>query len=104
MTETVSTLEVRRRLGDLLNRVALRQDQFVIARKGRPLAVLLPVGKLEQMERLVRGRLLELLDEPRRRRISQAEADRVGDEAKHRSRRKARSPRRARGGPRRPRR
>lgn len=104
MTETVSTLEVRRRLGDLLNRVALRQDQFLIARKGRPLAVMLPVGKLERMERLVRGRLLEMLDAPRGRGISQAEAERIADEAKHRSRRKTRSLRRAGRGPRRPRR
>jgi len=104
VTETVSTLEVRQRLGDLLNRVALRQDQFLIVRKRKPLAVLLPVGKLEQMERLVRGRLLEMLDEPRRRRIGQAEAERIADEAKHRSRGKTRSPRRAGRGPSRPRR
>ena len=34
MTEKVSTLEVRQKLGDLLNRVALRHDQFIIERKG----------------------------------------------------------------------
>ncbi len=34
MTETVSTLEVRKRLGDILDRVALRHDQFIIERKG----------------------------------------------------------------------
>jgi len=43
MTETISTLEVRQRLGDMLNRVALRHDEFVIERKGKPLAALVPV-------------------------------------------------------------
>jgi prevent-host-death family protein len=50
MIETVSTLEMRQRLGDLLNRVALRHDQFVIERKGKPLAAMVPVERLEQMQ------------------------------------------------------
>jgi prevent-host-death family protein len=82
----VSTLEVRQRLGDLLNRVALRHDQFVIARKGRPLAALVPVEKLARMERLVRGRLLELMERQRGASLTEAEADRLADQAKHRSR------------------
>ena len=86
MTEEVSTLEVRQRLGDLLNRVALRHDQFVIARKGRPLAALVPVEKLARMERLVRGQLLELMERQRGAGLTEAEADRLADEAKHRSR------------------
>jgi prevent-host-death family protein len=38
MTEKISTLEIRQKLGDILNRVALRHDQFIIERKGKPLA------------------------------------------------------------------
>ncbi len=45
MKETVTTIEVRRKLGDLLNRVDLRHDQFIIERKGKPLAALVPVEK-----------------------------------------------------------
>jgi prevent-host-death family protein len=51
MTEKISTLEVRQRLGDILNRVALRNDQFIIERKGKPLAAVVPVERLEQMSR-----------------------------------------------------
>jgi prevent-host-death family protein len=51
MTEKISTLEVRQRLGDILNRVALRNDQFIIERKGTPLAAIVPVEWLEQMRR-----------------------------------------------------
>jgi len=32
MSETTSTMDVRQRVGDLLNRVALRHDEFVIER------------------------------------------------------------------------
>ncbi|MCA1826647.1 MAG: type II toxin-antitoxin system Phd/YefM family antitoxin [Myxococcales bacterium] len=33
----------------MLNRVAPRHDEFVIERKGKPLAALVPVERLEQM-------------------------------------------------------
>lgn len=32
MSEKVSTLDVRQRIGDMLNRVALRHDEFIIER------------------------------------------------------------------------
>jgi prevent-host-death family protein len=54
MTEKVSTMEVRARIGDMLNRVALRHDEFIIARKGKPLAALVPIERLEQMRRFSR--------------------------------------------------
>ena len=61
MTEKVSTLEVRQRLGDMLNRVALRGDQFIIERKGRPLAALVRVEKLKQLQEIARRHALEFL-------------------------------------------
>jgi prevent-host-death family protein len=61
MPEKVSTIDVRRRIGDLLNRVALRHDEFIIERKGQPLAALVPVGRLEQMRRFARRHALEAL-------------------------------------------
>jgi prevent-host-death family protein len=62
MTEKVSTMDVRARIGDMLNRVALRHDEFIIERKGRPLAALVPVERLEQMRRFARQHALEFLD------------------------------------------
>ena len=84
--ETVSTLEIRQRLGDLLNRVALRHDQFVIERKGKPLAAMVPVERLEQMQQAARLHLMSILDQ-RAKGISQSEADQLANEAKHRTRR-----------------
>ena len=61
MTERVSTMDVRARIGDLLNRVALRHDEFIIERKGKPLAALVPVERLEQMRRAARDGLRDVL-------------------------------------------
>ena len=85
MTEKISTLEVRRRLGDILNRVALRNDQFIIERKGKPLAAVVPVERLEQMRRAARMHLLQILERPGGKPF-EAQAERLADEAKHRTR------------------
>ncbi|MGH2397813.1 MAG: type II toxin-antitoxin system prevent-host-death family antitoxin [Nitrospiraceae bacterium] len=89
MTEKISTLEMRQRLGDILNRVALRSDQFIIERKGKPMAAVVPVERLEQMERAARLQLLQVLGRQPGA-LSQAEADRIATEAKHRTRRRRR--------------
>jgi prevent-host-death family protein len=89
MIETVSTLEIRQRLGDLLNRVALRHDQFLIERKGKPLAAMVPVERLEQMQQAARLHLLSVLAQ-KSEGISQSQADRLANEAKHRTRRSRR--------------
>ncbi|MGH8510084.1 MAG: type II toxin-antitoxin system prevent-host-death family antitoxin [Vicinamibacterales bacterium] len=62
MTEKVSTMDVRARIGDMLNRVSLRHDEFIIERKGKPLAALVPVERLEQMRRFARQHALEFLE------------------------------------------
>jgi prevent-host-death family protein len=62
MAKKVSTLDVRQRIGDLLSRVALRHDEFIIERKGKPLAALVPVERLEQMRRFARRHAVEALE------------------------------------------
>jgi hypothetical protein len=63
MSEKVSTIDVRQRIGDMLNRVALRRDEFVIERKGKALAALVPVERLEQMRRFARRQALDFMTE-----------------------------------------
>ena len=89
MTEKISTVEIRQRLGDILNRVALRNDQFIIQRKGKALAAIVPVERLEQMQQAARLHLLRVL-ERQSGQLTEAEADRIADEAKHRTRKRAR--------------
>jgi len=61
---TVSTMEMRRRVGDILNRVALRGDEYLIERKGKPMAVMMPVEKAQAIRRAARLRLGEWLSRP----------------------------------------
>jgi prevent-host-death family protein len=61
---TVSTMEVRRSIGDILNRVALRGDEYLVERKGKALAVVMPVEKAEAIRRAARLRLGEWLKRP----------------------------------------
>lgn len=61
MAEKVSTMAVRARIGDMLNRVALCHDEFIIERKGKPLAALVPVERLDQMRQFARQHAGEFL-------------------------------------------
>ncbi len=63
MAERVSTIDLRQRIGDMLNRVALRHDEFIIERKGKPLAALVPVERLEQIRRFARRHALQFLEQ-----------------------------------------
>jgi prevent-host-death family protein len=60
--ETVKTADLRQRLGDLLDRVDTRRDQFVIERRGRPLAALVPFAQFEQLQRAAELELVGALD------------------------------------------
>ena len=74
MAEKVSTVDVRQRIGDLLNRVALRHDEFVIERKGKALAALVPIERLEQMRRFARRHALGLLEQRKQSALSEEQA------------------------------
>ena len=89
MTRRVSTLQVRQQLGDILNRVALRHDQYIIERKGQALAAVVPVERLEQMQRAAELHLLDVLKREKSE-VPQAEADALANEAKHKRRSKRR--------------
>ena len=63
MPDKVSTIDVRQRIGDMLNRVALRHDEFIIERKGKALAALVPVERLEQMRRFARRHARDFMEQ-----------------------------------------
>lgn len=92
MPERVSTMDVRARIGDLLNRVALRHDEFIIERKGRPLAALVPVERLEQLRQFARQHGLALLERQRGAGdlVSDEESMRLALEAQRSARRQLR--------------
>ena len=89
MSEKVSTLDVRQRLGDMLNRVALRHDEFIIERKGKPLAALVPVYRLEQMREFARQQALEMMERQKGRNVALTDEEvmRIANEARRAARR-----------------
>jgi len=81
MPEKVSTIDVRQRIGDMLNRVALRHDEFIIERKGKPLAALVPLERLEQIRRFARRHALEFMDHQRPSPLTNKQATELALEA-----------------------
>src|SRR5262245_19828854 len=81
MPEIISTAHVRQRIGDLLNRIALRHDEFVIERKGQPLAALVPVERLEQMRQFARRHAMDFLEAQKENPLTQDEATDIAPEA-----------------------
>jgi prevent-host-death family protein len=93
MSEKVSTMDVRARIGDMLNRVALRHEEFIIERKGKPLAALVPVERLEQMRRFAREHAREFLERQKEgpgNVLSDKEAMKIALEAQRTARRQVR--------------
>ena len=50
--ETVSVVEARRMLSELLGRVAYARERVVVARKGKPMAALVSIEDLRRLESL----------------------------------------------------
>ena len=93
MADRVSTIEVRQRIGDMLDRVALRHDEFIIERKGKPLAALVPVERLDQMRRFARRHALEVMEQQKGGTLSDDQAMALGVEAQRWARRQKPKPR-----------
>jgi prevent-host-death family protein len=91
MRNRVSTLAVRAKLGHLLNRVELRHDEFIIERKGHPMAALIPMSKLEALERAARDYLSQSWD-----RLNEAGSDLTEEAADQLARQAVREVRAAR--------
>ena len=53
MAKTVPFTEARARLSELLDDVDVRHEHVVITRKGRPIAVLVPVEEQEALEETI---------------------------------------------------
>jgi prevent-host-death family protein len=85
---TISTLKIRQELGDILNRVALRHDEFIVERKGRQLAAIVPVDKLLAMRKAAASRILKVMEENAKYAVDPTQADMIANEAKHKSRKR----------------
>ena len=61
MKRTVSAVEARKRLGEILESVYYRGDEVIIERAGKPMGVVIPAERYAAMEQS-RERLFELIE------------------------------------------
>jgi prevent-host-death family protein len=81
MQKTISALKARRNLGQILEAVYYRGDQYVIERAGKPMAVVVPIEQFEQW-RKKRREFFALIDKIRKRNEGKAPAQIERDIAK----------------------
>jgi prevent-host-death family protein len=62
LKRTVSALDARRRLGEMLEGVYYRGDEVIIERAGKPMAVVIPAERYEALERS-RERLFDFIEQ-----------------------------------------
>jgi prevent-host-death family protein len=58
--DRITTLDLRAHLGELLDRVRLRFETFVIVRMGREIAAIIPAERARRLEDFARRRSVEL--------------------------------------------
>src|SRR3546814_3084862 len=86
-TIPIGTDDMRKRMGEILDCVNLRGDEFIIERKHHPLAVLIPVQKHKALTEMARKLALDLLKH-KDSNLSQEEVDALTDSEKHQVRKK----------------
>ena len=72
MSETVPVRELRSGLGQVIDQVADLREHVIVTRRGRPVALLLPVGEYEALEETA-----EILSDPKCSQRSKKGANRL---------------------------
>jgi prevent-host-death family protein len=50
MLKTVSAIKVRQNLGQLMNEVSIKADEYIVERSGKPLVAIIPIEKYLNMK------------------------------------------------------
>lgn len=50
MLKTVSAIKVRQNLGQLMNEVSIKADEYIVERAGKPLVAIIPIEKYLNMK------------------------------------------------------
>lgn len=79
----IGTDIMRKKMGEVLDCVYFRSDEFIIERKHKPLAALIPIEKYNSLNKLARELLAGALSNYTNPNISSVEADNLANEAKH---------------------
>lgn len=60
--ETISAMTVRQKLGEILAKIELRGEEFIIEKGGNPTAVLIPYKKIQRIRERAAKEVGEILD------------------------------------------
>lgn len=90
MSIIIDTDYMRKKMGEVIDCVRLRGDEFIIERKHSPVAALISVSKLEALEKAARNFLNDYLSH-KGARISNQGLDKLLNEAKIKTRKAKKS-------------
>ena len=51
MLKKISAMKARQNLGQLMNEVALRRDDYIVERAGKPVVAVIAIEKYQQLQR-----------------------------------------------------
>ena len=60
-TATISAMNLREQIGDILNRVSYAGERFIVERRGKPVAAIVSVDELEHLEHMELEREVEMM-------------------------------------------
>jgi len=60
MLKKISAMKMRQSLGQVMNEVALRGDDYIVERAGKPLVAIIPMEKYERLQKDREGALQAL--------------------------------------------
>ncbi len=49
MIKTISAMKVRQNLGQVMNEVAIKEDEYIVERSGKPLVAIIPYGWYQKL-------------------------------------------------------
>ena len=70
MLKTINAVKARQNLGTIMNEVALKEDDYIIERAGKPLVAVIPIEKyrrFEKEEQEAKNEFFSWVDEVRER-------------------------------------
>lgn len=86
MQKKIGTDDMRKKMGEILDCVNLRGDEFIIERKHQAIAALIPLLKLKALTKVAENYAMELISGKSVDDISQEDVDILINKAKHESR------------------
>lgn len=50
MLKRISAIKVRQNLGQVMNEVALKEDEYIVERAGKPLVAIIPIDRYQRLQ------------------------------------------------------